>query len=337
MGDSLNVVCRFVNVQVDASVLACLGKIFLEHYDFFSFGDIDYMSSSIFRPKFYLVPKDENQLSDYLKEFGERAKIIAGGTGIYEVAHRGLLSDLETLIDIGKLGLSYVKLTSSSVKIGASTTMSTMMKSSEISSHRELSAILDALKAIQPLQVKNVATIAGAICTALPFFDLPVALLSIGARVRVGPGEKMVNLVDFIKGYFAVDLAPEEFVREVEIPATTDLTASAFQKFALTHDDWALINCGASVSIDRTNGRISESTIFFGGGLGEMPVRATSLEKSLKGEDPKDEPRIKELFDSGVKKDLQPVSDIRSSAEYRMQLAAVIGRRTFLQAAKRIS
>ncbi len=321
-------------MQVDDSVLSYLESP-LEHFDS-SFGEINCMSSAIFKPKFYLVPKDENQLSLYLKEYAERAKIIAGGTGIYEVAHRGLLSDLETLIDISKLGLSYVKLTSGSVKIGASTTMSSMIGSQEIARRKELSAILDALNAIQPLQVKNVATIAGAICTALPFFDLPVALLSTGAKVNIAPSGKVIDLADFIKGYFAVDLTPDEFVREIEIPTATTGTASAFQKFAVTHDDWALINCAASVTI-KESGSISDSHIFFGGGIGDVPIRATSLEKSLKGEDPQDEQKIKELFDLGVKKDLQPISDIRASAEFRMQLASVIGRRTFLQAVKRIS
>jgi CO/xanthine dehydrogenase FAD-binding subunit len=293
------------------------------------------MSSIGFKPKSYLVPEDPDELLRYLKEFGERAKIIAGGTGIYEIAHRGLLSDLEALIDIRRLDLSYVKAASESVAIGASTTMTTLLNSPEITTLKELSALLDALNAIQPLQVKNVATIAGAICTALPFFDLPVALLSIGAKVRIEPTERLVALSDFIKGYFAVDLDQSEYVCEIQISTGKERAASAFQKFAVTHDDWALINCGASVSLDR-RGRISEPTIIFGGGVGDKPVRAIGLERSLKGVEPNDESKIKDIFDSEVSKDLEPVSDIRSSAEYRMHLAAVIGRRTFLQAAKRI-
>ncbi len=290
--------------------------------------------SLVFRPKSFLKPSSEEELSKYLKEFGERAKIIAGGTGIYEIAHRGLLSDIEALVDISELNLSYVKLGEGLVRIGGATTMSTLFHSKEIADRKELAGIVDALKAIQPLQVKNVATIAGAICTALPFFDLPVALLSIGSGIRIGPSGATKDLADFIKGYFSVDLDQGEFVKEIEIRVGDKNTASAFQKFALTHDDWALINCGVSVSLGK-NKEISKAAVVFGGGVGEKPVRAKSVEESLIGLRT-NESKIKEIFDKEVPKDLEPISDVRSSAEYRMHLAKVIGRRTCLQALARI-
>lgn len=295
--------------------------------------------SLLFKPKSYLVPKDECELSKILKEYGEKARIIAGGTGIYEIAHRGLLSDIETLVDIRDLGLSYVRREPSSLRIGAATTMTTLFHSQELKKEEKMQAMVDALSAIQPLQVKNVATIAGAICMALPFFDLPVALLSLNAKVKTGPEEKTKALSDFIKGYFAIDLESGEFVREIEIPIEDrENSASAFQKFAITHDDWALINCGVSLSLDKGKDRVAGSTIIFGGGVGERPVRATNVEKALEGmkKIQGDESKLKEIFEREIPKDLEPISDIRSSAEYRMRLAKVVGRRTFLQAANRV-
>ncbi len=291
--------------------------------------------SLAFQPRSFLRPRTKEELSKHLKEFGEAAKIIAGGTGIYEIAHRGLLSDVEALIDISGLNLSYVKLEDDSLRIGAATTMSTLFASKDLTRSKALGGIIDALKAIQPLQVKNVATVGGSICTALPFFDLPVALLSLGARVRMGPGGTAKTLSDFIKGYFSVDLERGEFVEEVEIPIGKKNIASAFQKFALTHDDWALINCGVSVSLDE-NMQIMDSVIIFGGGVPEKPVRAKSVEQSLLGLRADDESKIKQAFEGEVSKDLEPISDIRSSAEYRGRLAKIIGRRTCVQAISRV-
>jgi CO/xanthine dehydrogenase FAD-binding subunit len=289
-----------------------------------------------FRPKSFFRPTSERELSNYLREFGDKARIIAGGTGIYEVAHRGLLSEVEALVDLSRLNLSYVKYSRRILKIGGATTMSTLFLSKEISDRIDLSGIIDALKAIQPLQVKNVATIAGAICTALPFFDLPVALLSLDSRLLIGPEGSSKDLATFIKGYFAVDLDRGEFVKEIEIPLVKRNRASAFQKFALTHDDWALINCGVSVSLEKS-GEIVDPMVVFGGGVGEKPVRAKSVEESLDGLRFDDgESKIKEVFDKQVSKDLEPISDIRSSAEYRLHLAKVIGRRTLLVALSRI-
>jgi carbon-monoxide dehydrogenase medium subunit len=294
------------------------------------------------RPKAYLRPQSEAELAEILQKYGDAAKIIAGGTGIYELANRGLFSEVEALIDIAGLDLSYVKREGNSLRIGAATTMTSLGRA-----HQELkgySAIIDALNAIQPLQVKNVATIGGAICSALPFFDLPVALLSLGAEVCIAPNERRVRLSDFIQGYFSVDLQRGEFVKEIELGIEKGKkTASAFQKFGLTHDDWAMINCGVSISLEADK-TVSSATIFFGGGVPDKPKRAPNMEQALLGlelgnydeEEANNEARIKQLFEESLAKDLEPISDFRGSSEYRLRLAKVLGRRTCLQALKRI-
>jgi CO/xanthine dehydrogenase FAD-binding subunit len=293
--------------------------------------------SSAFKPKSFLKPRNEEELSNCLKEFGDRCRIIGGGTGIYEIAHRGLLSEVEVLLDINGIELSYIDSEENRVRIGSSTTMSKLLKAREIIDLKQFGGLVDALKSIQPLQVKNVATIAGAICTALPFFDLPVALLSLRSKVRIGPSGLTKELADFIKGYFSIDLAQGEFVKEIEVPIVKGNRASAFQKFSITHDDWALINCGVSVSTTTNckNAReISDPVVFFGGGVGEKPVRAKHIEKSLTGLEV-NEKEIKDIFEKEVPEDLETITDIRSTAEYRLHLAKVIGRRTCLEALAR--
>ncbi len=288
-----------------------------------------------FKPIHYLRPKTEAEVTIELRKFGERGKIISGGTGVYEVAHRGLLSDIEALIDIGGLNLSYILQGQDMLRIGACTTMTTILRSKEVASRKELGALVDALHAIQPLQVKNVATIAGAVCTALPFFDLPVALLALKAGVVISPGSERRQLAEFLQGYFSVRLDPGEFVREVEIPFLKEGARRdrAFQKFARTHDDWALLNCGVSLSL-KDDGVIEEASVIYGGGVGEKPSEATKIEDALSGVKASDEPRIKSVF-SQVSQELETVSDIRASSEYRMELAKVIGARTTVQAGRR--
>lgn len=288
--------------------------------------------SSDFRPKAYLKPHTKEELAETMKVMQGKAKIIGGGTGIYELAGRGLLSEVDTLVDISALGWAHVKKHPHSVTIGAATTMTEMQRSPALGS-RACGAVTDALKAIQPLQVKNVATIGGAICTGLPFFDLPTALLAVDAKVRVGPVERAVRIEDFLRGYFAVDLAPHEFVVEVEIPVGDG--ASAFQKFALTNDDWAIMNCGASLSLDRS-GRIKGARLAFGGGVGDKQVCATRTAKALEGTKPSEE-EVKAVMERNLPAELQTTSDIRSSSEYRLELAKVLGRRTILAASERAS
>lgn len=288
--------------------------------------------SSEFRPNAYLRPRTEEELANVLKTMKTKARIIGGGTGIYELAGRGLLSEVETLVDVSGLGWAYVKKTAHSVRIGSATTMTEMLRSQALKV-KACGAVVDALRAIQPLQVKNVATIGGAICTGLPFFDLPTALLAVDATVHLGPADRAVKLDDFVKGFFSVDLAPHEFVREVEIPVGAGSGSSAFQKFALTSDDWAIINCGVSLSLDG-KGRIEGPKLAFGGGVGERPTRARRAEAALEGLKAKEE-EVRAALDRELPGELETTADIRSSSEYRLELAKVLGRRTTMAACER--
>lgn len=271
-------------------------------------------------------------MAEHLRDGVGRTRIIGGGTGIYELATRGLLSEVDTLVDITGIGLAYVRKDNRFIKIGAATTMRELQEA-EALRVPVCGAIIDALVAIQPLQVKNVATVGGAICTALPFFDLPTALIAVEAGVNIGPGARVEKLHDFIQGYLATNLASHEYVREVEIQLDRPGRSSAFQKFALTSDDWAMINCGVSVTLDGRR-RIRDPVVAFGGGVGGKPVRAHGVEKSLEGVEAEDQ-SVAEVFSQKLADDVKTSADMRSSAEYRLELAKVIGRRTTMAACKR--
>lgn len=241
---------------------------------------------------------------------------------------------METLVDISGVGLSYVKEGKRSVRIGAATTMREMLEAGALGSPA-CGAINNALHAIQPLQVKNVATIGGAICTALPFFDLPTALIATDASVNIGPTGRAEKLAEFVQGYLATSLASGEYVREVEIPMRGKGRSSAFQKFALTSDDWAVINCGVSIELNK-DGKIRDAAVAFGGGVGGKPVRTPGVERSLEGIRAGDGD-VREVFNEKLAGDLKTDADMRSSAEYRLELAKVLGARTTMAACKRES
>ncbi len=287
-----------------------------------------------FKPSEYLVVMSELEASELLREKGERARVIAGGTGIYEVAHQGLFSDVERLVDISRLKLNYIHRESDVLRLGACATMTSIFETEELSKLPELGALYDALVAIQPLQVKNVATVGGAICTALPFFDLPVALAALDSTVVLAPHSRSLNLLEFIQGYFAVDLKPGEFVREVLIPLNRGLTmTSSFQKFALTGDDWSIVNCGCRLNID-DNDKILEVRLCFGGGVGEKPVRALEVERQLMGMSCNDQEKVSKVLEEYLPKELETITDLKASAKYRIHLAKVLARRAVRQAAE---
>ena len=104
----------------------------------------------------------------------------------------------------------------------------------------------------------------------------------------------------------------------------------SFEKFAITGDDWALVNCGAYVTL---NGEaISQARLCFGGGIGEKPRRVEGVEKSLEGVRATDIINVKTILDQKLSAELETISDIRASSEYRAQLANVLGRRCLMRA-----
>ncbi len=285
-----------------------------------------------FRPSVVAKPESEEELAEVLRKHGRNARIVAGGTGIYELSRRGLLSDVDVLVDISKLQLSYIKEEGGKIIIGAATSLETIQRSS-IFSRPYLSALRDACLSIQPLQVKNVATLGGALCTALPFLDMPVALFSLEAIVTIGPDMREMKAYEFVKGFFDVDLKDGEYLREVSI-SMKEKSGSSFMKFSLTSDDWAIANCSVSVVVDE--GLISSASIFVGGAFGEKPVRAVRTEERLRGILPSDTDALKNAIDSTLHLDAKPETDVKASSEYRMDVAKVLCRRAVFQAYRRV-
>ncbi len=213
--------------------------------------------------------------------------------------------------------------------------MTAVFENQELSRYPALGALYDALRAIQPLQVKNVATVGGAICTALPFFDLPVALVALDAKVVLAPNNKSVSLLDFIQGFFAVDLRPGEFVKEVAIPFSEKAVkiGSSFLKFALTGDDWAIINCGSGIILD-SGDKISSMRLCFGGGVGEKPARVARVEDLFSGVNWNDQQKITKILDEHLPEELETTTDLKASSKYRMHLAKVLAGRSIEKAGR---
>jgi CO/xanthine dehydrogenase FAD-binding subunit len=282
----------------------------------------------------YLRPRTVNDALDCLSKHGESARILAGGTGLYELSRQKLLSGVVTQIDIQDIGLDYVKRSEGFTIIGSAVTFTEMIRNSLLNTGKELSAIVEATQLIRPVQVRNVGTIGGTICMGLPFLDLPCALLALDASVvlRSVTAERTVNLKDFIKGYFQLDLAENELLIEVKIPTREPFAFSAFQKFAMTGDDWAIANLAAWVSSD-PKGKVKDARIF-AGGVGDNYVELIEAENALRDKGLSEE--VVEEASDAASRSVEPASDMRASSSYRKKLLKVLSKRAYLSIRKRM-
>jgi CO/xanthine dehydrogenase FAD-binding subunit len=208
--------------------------------------------------------------------------------------------------------------------IGASATWTDIIKA-------DLPPAFDGLKAaareIGSIQIQNTGTVAGNLCNASPAADGVPPLLTLDARVELqsSDGRRVVKLSDFITGVRRIDLRPNELLRAIHIPNVPGPTRSCFVKLgSRTYLVISIAMVSALVLPDRA-GRIEMARVAVGS-CSAVAQRLGGLEAALLGlsvADLTDQPDIW----SGHFDALSPISDVRGSAEYRLEAAAVLCRR----------
>lgn len=282
----------------------------------------------------YYLPEDGNAVVELLARHQDGATIVAGGTFMHGLIARGLVTDVEVLIDISRLGLAYVRPEKDRLRIGATTTFIQLEDSPDICDNPAYGAIRDALD-YPPPQIKNSATIGGCVSASCPFFDLPVSFLALDGVVHArGQGKSRdIPLADFFAGLFENSLEQGEFMTELSLPVLPAKSASAFLKLETNANDLAILNAAALVSVDKS-GKCTHARVFVGGGVGEVPARATSAEAALLGKTLTQE--LCAAAGQAAKSDVEPLSDHRASAEYRKAMTGVLVERVLKQTLNRL-
>jgi carbon-monoxide dehydrogenase medium subunit len=269
-----------------------------------------------------------------LNEQGEKARVIAGGTTVHELAYRRAMGDVQTLLDVTRLPLRHIAEAEGRVHLGATVTFTELAAYVAVRHHPRLAIITDAIAGIRPMQIRNVGTVGGSMCSSLPFFDLPAALVALDARVTthsIAHGARTIPIDEFFHDFFLPDLRFGELLTETEFGLPKPNSAGAFQKFESNSVDWALVSIGVQVTVDA--GRFTEVRIALGGGVGRKVTRARSVESTLLGS-PVDDHAIEKAVKS-VADDVRAFNDFRGSATFRNHLLKVYIARSLKQAVRR--
>lgn len=272
----------------------------------------------------YHRPRRLQEVAALLTQYEDEAVIVSGGTFIHGLAARGLIADVKHLIDINDLDLDYIiNQNGEQLRIGATTLLRQLDNNPDIQQQSCLGALRDALK-YPPAQIKNAASIGGSVASACPFLDLPISLLALDADIVAygSGGARDLRLEAFFLSLFENALHEDELLQEIRAPLKQD-RASAFEKLETNANDLAIVNAATAISV--SGNTCTAVRVFVGGGVGEVPARAVSVEKALNG---------KELNRAGIaqaaalaKEDVDPLSDHRASARYRTAMAEVLVRR----------
>ncbi len=260
-------------------------------------------------------------------------KLIAGGQSLLPLMKLRLARP-ETLVDIGSLAeLKGVRtLPDGRVAIGALTTYAELMDSPAM----HYGVLKDALPDIGDVQVRNRGTVGGAIAHCDPASDLPAVLLALDAEIviRSARGERTTDCSGFFKGAFASDIAADELVTEIRLPAPRDDAGSAYVSLTQPASGYSMVGVAAVVVRGGPGGPVAFSRVAITG-VGEAPYRATGVEDALTGSDGSAEA----IADAAAHATdgVTVNSDIHANAAYRSAMAAVYTRRAIEAALGRIA
>lgn len=274
-------------------------------------------TNRLFRPSEYLKPANLNEAVRLLQKYGDRCRAIAGGTD--------LLVDkdprVEVLVDISNLGLSYIRSDSQGVRIGATTTFAEL-EASPILRKNPYSVLAQAASQMGTPQIRNMATVGGNICSAVPSADSAPALLVLDAIVHItGPhGERSMDIADFFRGPRQNALMEGELVTELELPSYPEHSQAIFLKEGrVVTADLAIVN--VAVRLTLANNVCQDVRIALGA-VAPIPLRAKEAEAMLKGQQPREELLRRAAIHAS--QEIKPISDIRSSAQYRRTLSRIL-------------
>jgi xanthine dehydrogenase small subunit len=167
--------------------------------------------------------------------------------------------------------------------------------------------------------IRNRATLGGNLATASPIGDAAPLLLSLDAEVKIaGPaGIRIAPLDAFFTAYRRTALVPGELLVSVRIPKPLPLTVRFFKASKRRLDDISTVAACFALRLDRA-GRVDAARIAYGG-VAAVPRRVKPAEDELIGQ-VWNQSALRRA-QRAIARTLQPMSDHRGSAAYRLALA----------------
>jgi CO/xanthine dehydrogenase FAD-binding subunit len=294
---------------------------------------------TIYNPTQLMRPSSPEEAVALLSKLGSTSRLVAGNTTLYEFARQGALTDVSELIDMERLGLSYVSKdpTSGNLCVGATTTFSQMI-ASPLLGEPSYMALIDAAARITPPQIRNTGTIGGAICSGIPFYDMPTAVLGIGAKLKLlsSKKERLVDIDEFFQDYFVTSVDPDELVLELQFEQRLQNSASAFVKLGRLSVDFAVVNAAASLTVDRSSGSITRARVALGA-VSNVVTRSLASEDSLLGKRLDGEEGTK-IIQKAAKAaaEFEPTPSVHASSNYKKHVIPFVVRDVLLRARDRL-
>jgi len=241
------------------------------------------------------------------------ARILAGGTDLMVEMDLGHLP--KKVLDIWSVDeLRGIRERPGGLWIGALTTHRELVES--LLAESWAPSLIEACRTVGAVQIQNRGTLGGNIANASPAGDTLPVLLALDAEVEVGSasrGLRKVPMAYLYKGYRELNIEPDEMILGVLLPEPHSGDQVYYRKVG-TRLAQAISKVVLGARIRLVDGVVTEARVAFGS-VAATPIRCLSVEEALTGR--VIDPQAARL----AIHDITPIDDIRSTANYRNQVA----------------
>jgi xanthine dehydrogenase FAD-binding subunit len=256
----------------------------------------------------------------------EEVMLLAGGTDAILQMRRRERVPRRVIGLKGVADLEFVReQADGSLAIGAMTRLQTLLSAPAITRGYDL--LRETSAQIGGIELRNVATIGGNIAGALPCADLPPALMTLGARIKLSSqrGDRWVPLEAFFPEFGRTVAADDELVAVISLPPPAPNSGGTYLKFHDRHSmDMTVVGVSAFVVLDDQGRRFRDLRLAYANGA-PIVFRARRAEAVLRGQ-----ALTEEGLDAAAEAacaESSPRTSWRANGEYRLALIRALTKR----------
>jgi len=273
----------------------------------------------------YVSPKTKDEALKILQEKKSNVCIVAGCSIVLpNIRDKKIVS--KVLVDISDIKeLKGISKEQDKICIGPLTTIAELINSGVIL--KEGNILQQAAEQFADPIVRNSATIGGNLVDASPAADMAVPLLALDAILKIESFEQKrdVQLKDFFIGPERTVLREDEMITGIEFESSNINKNGCFIKLGL-RKAMAITIASIAVNLEVKKNKITQVRIAMGS-VAPTPIRLTATEEFLKDKEVNNE--LIEKAINKVREEVNPISDIRASEEYRRYVSGILFKRAF--------
>jgi len=273
----------------------------------------------------YISPKTKEEALEILQEKKSDACIVAGCSNVLPNIRNKKINPklLVDIVNIEQLKGIYRK--EDKIFLGPLTTINELIYSEVI--FKEYNVLTQAAEQFADPLVRNTATIGGNLVTASPAADMAVPLLTLGAVIKIESirQKREVKLKEFFLGPGKTVLQDDEMIVGIEFEQS-DINKNGYFVKLGKRKAMAIAIVSLALNLEIKRNKIIQIRIALGS-VAPIPIRLTVVEEFLKNKEINN--KLVEEAVSKVGEEVNPISDIRASEEYRRYISGILFKRAF--------